>query len=57
MICSPLALPEGNKSPNHELKADNRLTFTLPRIPQGAQKYIDDKCVYVLFSFFLNNSW
>ena len=57
MICSPLALPEGNKSPNHELKADNRLTFTLPRIPQGAQKYIDDKCFYVLFSFFLNNSW
>ena len=38
---------------NHELKAVNRLIFTLTRIPKGAQKYIDDKCVYFLVSFFL----
>ena len=29
---------EGNKSHNHELKADKRLIFTLARIPQGMQK-------------------
>ena len=29
MIYSPRALPEGNKSHNHELKADKRLIFTL----------------------------
>ena len=28
-------MPEGNKSHNHELKADKWLTFTLARIPQG----------------------
>ena len=34
----------GNKSHNHELKADN--IFSLARIPQGMQKYIDEKCLY-----------
>ena len=33
------------KSHNHELKADKRLIFTLRRIPQGMQKYIDEKCL------------
>ena len=33
------------KSHNHELKADKRLIFTLRRIPQGMQKYIDQKCL------------
>ena len=44
VIYSPRALPEG--SHNHELKADKRLIFTLARIPQGMQKYIDEKCLY-----------
>ena len=35
MIYSPGALPEENKSYNHELKADKRLIFTVGRIPQG----------------------
>ena len=43
VICSPRALPEGNKSHNHELKADKRLIFTFARIPQGMQKYFDEK--------------
>ena len=51
MIYSPQATHEGSKSHNHELKANNRLIFTLTRIPQGAQKYSDDKCIYFLFSF------
>ena len=38
-------IPLVNKSHNHELKADKRL-FTLARIPQGMQKYIDEKCLY-----------
>ena len=46
----PRAQPEGNargdKLQNHELKADKRLTFALARIPQGMQKYIDEKCLY-----------
>ena len=46
VIYSPGALPEGNKSYNHELKADKRLIFTVGRIPQGMQKYIDEKCLY-----------
>ena len=46
VIYSPRALPEGNKSHNHELKDDKRLIFTLARIPQGMQKYIDEKCLY-----------
>ena len=38
---------EGNtESHNHELKADKWLVFTLARIPQGMQKYIDEKCLY-----------
>ena len=43
VIYSPRALPEGNKSHNHELKADKRLIFTFARIPQGMQKYFDEK--------------
>ena len=49
VIYSPRALPlgnEGNKSHNHELKANKQLIFTLARIPQGMQKYIDEKCCY-----------
>ena len=41
---SPLASHKGNKSHNHELKADKQLIFTLARIPQGMQKYVDEKC-------------
>ena len=37
---------EGNKSHNHELKADKRLIFTLARIPQGMQKYTEEKCLH-----------
>ena len=38
---------EGNTElHNHELKADKRLIFTLARIPQGMQKYIDEKFLY-----------
>ena len=33
-------------SHNHELKANKQLIFTLARIPQGMQKYIDEKCCY-----------
>ena len=54
VIYSPLrpwAKREGNKSHNHELKADKRLIFMLARIPQGWQKYNDEKCLYWL-SFF-----
>ena len=36
----------GNKSHNQELKADEQPVFTLARIPQGMQKYIDEKCLY-----------
>ena len=43
---SPRALHEGNKSYNHKLKADKRVIFTLTRIPQGMQKYIDEKCLH-----------
>ena len=45
VIC-PRATHEGNKSHNHELKADKWLIFTLARIPQRMQKYIDEKCLY-----------
>ena len=51
VIYSPDALPEGNKSYNHELKADKGLIFTVGRIPQGMQKYIDEKCLYCSFFF------
>ena len=47
----PRATHEGNKSYNHELKADKRLIFTLARIPQGLQKYNDEKCLYSSSSF------
>ena len=33
------------KSHNHELKVDKRLIFTLRRILQGMQEYIDEKCL------------
>ena len=45
-VMRPRATHEGNKSHNHELKADKRLIFTLARIPQGMQKYIDEKCLH-----------
>ena len=44
---SPQATHEGNKSHNHELKADKRLIFTLARIPQGMQKCIDENASVV----------
>ena len=45
MIYSPRALPEGAPW----------LIFTLARIPQGMQKYIDEKCLYCSSCFcFLN---
>ena len=47
MIYSPRALPEGNKSHNPELKADKWLIFTLARIPQGMQKYNEEKLIYI----------
>ena len=31
---------------NPELKADKWLIFTLARIPQGMQKYTEEKCLY-----------
>ena len=46
MFYSPRALPEGNKSHNHELKANKWLIFTLARIPQGLQKYTEEKFLY-----------
>ena len=51
LVRSLRATHEGNKSHNHELKADKRLIFTLARVAQGMQKYIDEKCLYCL-SFF-----
>ena len=44
----PRATHEGDKSHNHELKADKRLIFKLARIPQGMQKYTEEKCLYCL---------
>ena len=46
MIYSPRATHEGNESHNHELKADKWLIFTLARIPQGMQKYTEEKFLY-----------
>ena len=43
---SPRATHEGNNSHNHELKADKWLTFILARIPQGIQKYTEEKFLY-----------
>ena len=59
MISSPCALPEGKKSHNHELKADKRLIFTLARIPQGMQKYTEEKGLYCssFFCFFNAPCW
>ena len=44
VIYSPRVLPEG--AHNHELKADKWLIFTLARIPQGIQKYSEEKFLY-----------
>ena len=45
-LVRPRATHEGNKSHNQELEADKLLIFTLARIPQGMQKYTDEKCLY-----------
>ena len=37
-LVRPRATHEGNKSHNHELKADKRLIFTLAKIPQGMHR-------------------
>ena len=42
----PRATHEGNESHNHELKTDKWLIFTLARIPQGMQKYTEEKFLY-----------
>ena len=54
---SPRTTHEGNKSHNHELRADKWLIFTLARIPQGMQKYIDEKCLYCSFFFCNTPRW
>ena len=46
MLYSPCALLEGNKSHNYKLKADKQVIFTLARIPQGMQKYTEEKFLY-----------
>ena len=51
LVLRPRATHEGNKSHNPELKADKWLIFTLARIPQGMQKYIDEECLYCSFFF------
>ena len=51
MIYSPRATHEGNKSHNHELKADKRLIFTLARIPQGMQNTLTKNASIVHLSF------
>ena len=38
-LVRPRATHEGNKSHNHELKADKRLIFTLAKIPQGMHRW------------------
>ena len=45
------ATAERIKSHNHELKADKWLNFTLARIPQGMQKYIEKKKASTILSF------
>ena len=50
----PRAMHEGNKSHNHELKADKRLIFTLARIPQGMKKYTRKMPVLFMFLLFFN---
>ena len=51
VIYSPRALPEGathegNESHNHSLQADTWPIFKLARIPQGMQKYTEEKFLY-----------
>ena len=56
----PRATHEGNKSHNHELKADKRLIFTLARIPQGniAKTYSRKMALLFIFLLFFNTpSW
>ena len=50
---SPRAMHEGNKSHNHELKADERLIFTLARIPQGMQNTLTKNACIVHLSCLL----
>jgi len=56
---SPRAFLEGNKSHNYELKADKRVIFTLARIPQGMQKYSEDKrpLFFIFLLFFHTPCW
>ena len=59
MLYSPCALLEGNKSHNYELKADKQVIFTLARIPQGMQKYTEDKrpLLFIFLLFFNTPCW
>jgi len=54
--CSPRATHEGNESHNHELKAVKWLIFTLVRIPQGMQKYTEEKFLYCSSFFFFQHT-
>ena len=54
MIYSPRATHEGNKSRNHELKADKWLIFTLARIPQGMQKYTEENSSIIVILNIVN---
>jgi len=51
LVSCPRATHEGNKSHNHELKADKRLIFTLARIPQGMQNTLTKNASIVHLSF------
>ena len=44
LVRSPRATHEGNKSHNLSLQGDKWLICTLARIPQGMQKYTEEKC-------------
>ena len=57
MIYSPRAMHEGNKSHNHELKADKRLIFTLARIPQGMQNTLTKMPLLFIFLLFVNTPY
>ena len=53
VIYFPRATHEGNKSHNHELKADKRLIFTLAWIPQGMKNTLTKNTAIVHLSFVL----